>query len=176
MPQDLPRVILSRALLLGVAITTLVGLVIWIAPGSSASASTGVTFTVNSTGDGGDSYTGDGICRDGAGKCTLRAAIQQAQSSGGLNTIAFKIPGRGPHTIQPRSALPYITTPVIIDGYTQRWSKPNTNPPELGTNAVLKIELDGSLAGSPNVWGFLIVGGGSTVRGLVINRFDRSAF
>jgi SSS family solute:Na+ symporter len=38
------------------------------------------TFTVNSTGNGGDSNTADGICNDGAGNCTLRAAIQQAKA------------------------------------------------------------------------------------------------
>ena len=41
------------------------------------------TFIVNSTGNGGDSNTADGICNDGTGACTLRAAIQQANVSDG---------------------------------------------------------------------------------------------
>jgi len=45
------------------------------------------TFTVNSTGDGGDSNTGDGVCDDGSGNCTLRAAIEQASADAGTDTI-----------------------------------------------------------------------------------------
>lgn len=128
------------------------------------------TFTVNSTGDGGDSNTADGVCDDGSGNCTLRAAIQQANATAGTDTIAFNIPGVGPHTIQPTSALPPITDPVIIDGYTQPGASTNSNGPGLGTNALLKIELNGSSAGS-GANGLTISAGNSTVRGLVINRF-----
>jgi len=104
------------------------------------------------------------------GECTLRAAIQQANFNSGADIINFDIPGLGPHTIQPFSALPTITEQVIIDGYTQPGASPNTNGPGLGLNTVLKIELDGSAAGAAN--GLKIVGnGGTTVRGLAINRF-----
>ena len=51
------------------------------------------TFTVNSTGDAPDSNTADGICDDGSGNCTLRAAIEQANASAGTDTINFNIPG-----------------------------------------------------------------------------------
>ena len=49
---------------------------------------TASTFSVDSTADADDSNTGDGLCNDGAGHCTLRAAIQQANASGGANTIS----------------------------------------------------------------------------------------
>ncbi len=114
------------------------------------------TFTVTNTND------------SGAG--SLRQAILDANASGGTDTIAFNIPGAGPHTIQPTSVLPNITDPVIIDGYTQLGASPNTNPPGLGINAVLKINLDGSDTGS-GAKGLVIAAGDSTVRGLVINRF-----
>ena len=45
------------------------------------------TFTVNSTADAPDSDTGDGICADASGMCTLRAAIMQANALGGTNII-----------------------------------------------------------------------------------------
>ena len=110
-----------------------------------------------------------------SGPGSLRQAILDANASSGLDTIAFNIPGTGPHTIQPLSALPSITDPVVVDGYTQPGTSANTNPPELGSNAVLKIELDGSMATTgpppPSVHGLVIAAGGSTVRGLVINRF-----
>jgi hypothetical protein len=129
------------------------------------------TYTVNWTGDAPDSNTADGVCDDGTGNCTLRAAIQQANATPGTDTISFNVPGVGPHTIQPASALPTVTDAVIIDGYTQPGASPNSNFPGSGTNAVLKIELDGANAGAQTDGLTIAAGGASTVRGLVINRF-----
>ena len=59
---------------------------------------------------------------DDSGRETLRQAILDANHSANLSeadTIAFDIPGAGPHTIQPLTALPTITDPVVVDGYTQ---------------------------------------------------------
>ncbi|MCU1288203.1 MAG: hypothetical protein JWN60_432, partial [Acidobacteria bacterium] len=46
-------------------------------------------FTINSTGDSNDSSPSDGVCLDSAGKCTLRAALQQANAAPGLDEISF---------------------------------------------------------------------------------------
>lgn len=123
---------------------------------------------VNSTAD-----PGDGVCD--ATECTLREAIVAANGNPGKDMIEFNLSGAGPHTIQPTSALPAITDPVVIDGYTQSGASANTNPAELGSNAVLQIELDGTIASTgpppPSIHGLIIGAGGSTVRGLVINRF-----
>ncbi len=123
------------------------------------------TFTVNSTAD-----PGAGVCD--VAECTLREAINAANATGGTDTIAFNIPGSGPHTIQPSSPLPSVTDPVIIDGYTQPGASPNTNPAGSGINALLQIELDGSSAGTANIDGLNITAGSSTVRGLAVNRFS----
>src|SRR5690348_18498020 len=40
-----------------------------------------LAFTVNTTADAHDAHPGDGICADAAGKCTLRAAIEEADAS-----------------------------------------------------------------------------------------------
>ena len=128
------------------------------------------TFTVNSTGDEPDGSPGDSTCDDGAGSCTLRAAIEEANANGGTDTIAFNIPGPGRHTIQPSSALPTITAPVLIDGYTQPGASPNTNGPGLGLNTILKIEIDGTNAGASTI-GLETFVGDNTIRGLAINRF-----
>jgi hypothetical protein len=127
------------------------------------------TFEVNSTGDGGDSNTADGVCNDGTGNCTLRAAIEQANASSGLDTINFEFGGTA-STITPGSALPTITESVVIDGYSESGSSPNTNPITMGINATLTVELNGNSAGS-SATGLRISAGSSTVRGLVINRF-----
>src|SRR5206468_8972239 len=76
------------------------------------------------------------------GTGSLRQAILDANSMGG-GTIAFNIPGTGVHTISPLSVLPNIAQPVTIDGYTQPGSSPNTNPPTMGINAIIQIELHG---------------------------------
>ena len=80
-----------------------------------------------------------------SGPGSLRQAIFNANANPGLDTIAFAIPGAGMHTISPTSPLPNITDPVVIDGYTQPGSSPNTLAN--GDNAVLLIELNGSGTG-----------------------------
>ena len=118
----------------------------------------GATFTVNSTGDGADASTADGMCADAGGQCTLRAAIQQANASAGKDTIGFSI-GSGPKTITPGSELPAVFGAVTIDGTTQ---------PGFAGKPI--IELDGSNT-EQDAAGLYLISGGSTVRGLVINRF-----
>jgi hypothetical protein len=104
---------------------------------------------------------------DDAGAGSLRQAILDANGNPGLDTIAFDIPGAGVHTITPATSLPAISEPVTIDGYTQPGSSENTDP--VATNAVLLIELDGSVAPGD---GLVISSGGSIVRGLVVNRWE----
>ncbi len=115
------------------------------------------TFTVTNTND------------SGAG--SLRQAILDANANPGLDTIAFNIPGPGVHTITPATPLDPISDAVTIDGYTQPGSSVNTDP--VATNAVLTIELDGTVAGPPSNTGlrFFTPGGNSTMQGLVINRW-----
>ena len=131
-------------------------------------------FTVTSEGDGGDINPGNGVCDDGTGNCTLRAAIEEANAIAGKDTIKFGIPGAGVHTIQPSTGLPDIFDSVVIDGYTQPGASPNTNPINLGSNAVLMIEIDGTNAGDFD--GLSIISGNSIIRGLVINQFSRDGF
>jgi hypothetical protein len=80
-------------------------------------------FTVDVTGDASDTNAGDGTCDDGTGSCTSRAALEEtnalANASAGPDEIHFDISGSGPHTIQPQSALPDVTDPVVVDGSTE---------------------------------------------------------
>lgn len=131
-------------------------------------------FTVTNTGD--------------SGPGSLRQAILDAnaqQSTGGSlcagHTIVFAIPGAGPHTIRPTTALPGFAISINLDGFSQPGAVPNSLA--RGNNAVMKIELDGSLAGAadgltvlpgigipgvPSLCG----GNGSAIRGMVVNRFQ----
>jgi len=132
---------------------------LWSVAGNANAA----TFTVTNTND------------SGAG--SLRQAITDAVASPTAahdHVIAFNIPGAGVHTIRPTSQLPAIKD-LTIDGYTQPGSQANTLA--RGSDAVLTIEIDGSLAGA-GTHGLVnegaVPGAGVpnvTVRGLVINRF-----
>jgi len=111
------------------------------------------TFTVVNTND------------SGAG--SLRQAILDANANPGMDTIAFNIPGAVVHTITPASNLDAITDPVLVDGYTQPGTSQNTAA--VGTNAVLRIELDGSAVGGAFGIGLNVTAAGCTVQGLVVN-------
>ncbi len=104
------------------------------------------------------------------GPGTLRQAIYQANADGGTNTIAFDIPGSGPQVITPVSELPPITSPVIIDGYTQPGSSPNTST--TGDNAVPSVVIDGSaISNIGKSLGLQVQADDSTVEGLAIENF-----
>jgi CSLREA domain-containing protein len=132
----------------------------------ATAAASGDIFTVDSTGDESDDNLPDNLCHTTLNTCTLRAAIEQANALAGPDVIHFSIPGAGVHTIQPASGLPSITDPLTIDGYSQSGAAPNSLA--VGDNAVLLIEIDGSLAGSA---GLTVSTNACTIKGLVINRF-----
>jgi hypothetical protein len=111
------------------------------------------TFTVINTND--------------SGSGSLRQAIINANTNPGADSIHFNIPGAGVHSIIPLSALPTITDPVVIDGYTQPGSSPNTLA--AGNNSTHLIELNGNGADFPAL---TVTAGNCTLRGLVINRFN----
>jgi Ca2+-binding RTX toxin-like protein len=102
-----------------------------------------------------------------AGAGSLRDAILQANAAPGPDAIDFNIGSPGLQTINLLSALPTITESVVIDGYTQPGSQANTLA--VGSNAVLLIELNGAAAGDVN--GLTVLGGNSTIKGLVIDGF-----
>jgi CSLREA domain-containing protein len=142
------------------------------------------TLVVNRTGDESEPIAdrGNGVCdaisATAGNQCSLRAAIQEANvlaNVGGPDEIKFNIPGdtKKVKTIKPASELPALTQAVTIDGYTQPGSKKNTRLTG-AINAVPKVQLDGSEA-NIDADGLIIQGASDiTIRGLVINRFDRS--
>lgn len=129
------------------------------------------TITVNNTAD----------VTANDGNCTLReaiiaantdtasgAAVGECAAGAGTDTINFNISGAGVHTISPSSALPEITQPVIINGYSQPGTSENTLAN--GDNAVILIEIDGSST-IGNAPGLALSGGSNTVKGLAVRGF-----
>ena len=105
-----------------------------------------------------------------AGPGTLRQAITDSNADAGpVRLIDFAIVGAPPFIIAPATALPDITAPVTIDGYTQPGALPNTDP--LVSNANILIEINGSNYLIDR--GLTLAAGsdGSTIRGLAFSEF-----
>jgi len=140
-------------------------------PGPAAAGTS--VIRVTSTGDKADRDIGDGVCDTtpsaATTRCTLRAAIQTANADPDQSIIRFRITSgtRAIKTIQPSSPLPTITEPLEIDGYTQAGASENSASP--GTNAVLRIELDGRFITTAGLTATARV----EVRGLAIYWFGR---
>lgn len=99
-----------------------------------------------------------GVCEVVTG-CTLRDAINAANSTVGADNITFQIAIGGSYTISPSAALPQITDDVTIDATTQT-----------GYAGAPLITLNGSVAG-PGADGLRVTGGAATIFGLAIVNF-----
>jgi hypothetical protein len=120
------------------------------------------TFQVTTTADNGNNTNPT------AG--SLREAIIKSNLTGGTDTITFNISGSGVHIFSLITALPIITDPVVIDGYTQPGAKANTLPNN--DDAILLIEITGTNPFNFSVDdGLVITAGSTTVEGLIINGF-----
>jgi hypothetical protein len=95
-----------------------------------------------------------------SGAGSLRQAILDANSHSGADTIFFSIGAGGAKTITLVSELPLITDPVTIDA---------TSQPAYAGKPLIELNGNGAVAD-----GLKIMGGGSTVEGLVIDRFTDS--
>ena len=89
-------------------------------------------------------------CED-SGCGSLRCAIDKANCKSKPVHIFFDLSkcdecfdrSRKVWCIQLESALPDIENCIFIDGYTQRKSRPNSNPLSRPNNAIIKIEVKG---------------------------------
>ena len=127
-----------------------------------AGASRAATFHVTTTADNNNNSNPT------AG--SLRKAIIDANLTAGPDLIDFNIPGSGVHIFSLITALPTITDPVTIDGYTQPGSVKNNLANN--DNAILTIEITGTNIFNFSVDNGLVISAGSTtVTGLIINGF-----
>lgn len=128
-----------------------------------------------------DTFDGEGGPAS-SGISSLRDAINDANTTLGVDTIKFNLPGSGVQTFFLNFPLPDITDPIVIDGYTQPGASRNTLA--TGSNATLLIEIQPS-SGMGATWeqrpgkktitgfwdGLVVTGGNSTISGMVINSF-----
>lgn len=102
---------------------------------------------------------------------TLREVLSWVSSNCSYGTdvyqVGFAIPGPGPHTIVTNSGFSATCENVVIDGYSQAGSSPNTLPAARdGSNAVIQVVLDGSGMTGGNLLN--LGGANSAVRGLAL--------
>ena len=99
-----------------------------------------------------------------SGAHTLRQAILDSNGTPGGNNIDFSITGSGVHTISLVSALPAITYPALVDG----WSQGGTT-----YTGVPLVEIDGGGAGSGATGlDFAAGSSGSAAMGFVVSAFS----
>ena len=129
------------------------------------------SFVVNSTANFGDNDKGDGDCESNVtGDCTLRAVIEEINAlSGGPYAVSFSFGLVVDRMIQPddASAIPTITTPIILDATTYG----DAVCPSGNAAANHRISLDGSNVTSGNGLRLAASASGSTIRGLHIRNF-----
>jgi CSLREA domain-containing protein len=75
-----------------------------------AQAASAATFRVNSTVDSADANTADSVCLDILNRCTLRAAIEQANALGGPDQVILP-----PGTYAIGNELP-VSSNIVLDG------------------------------------------------------------
>jgi CSLREA domain-containing protein len=146
-------------------------------------------ITVNST----DDDVGAGYC-EGSNKCTLRAALQKANTNGVPDEIRFDIRnsnGSCPSNTNPVQIHPTSTidqplrlddangAATTINGYSQCGASANTQP--VSGNAQIRIEIVGKAkevnpnrANSYKVPGIEILNRDNVVRGLAVYGWDYS--
>jgi parallel beta-helix repeat protein len=103
-----------------------------------------------------------------SGVGSFRQAIFDANAAAGADTIEFRIPGTGAHTIAlTTAALPPITGEVIITGETEEgWvAAGNATAPEI------RVEIDGAAVGGIGLQ-FNAGSQNSVVRGLALTNFN----
>lgn len=128
---------------------------LFLTPQTNASGS-GATFVVNSTAD--------------SGNATLRQAVLDANATPAeADTIAFAIPGAGPHTITLSTALPDITdNGLTIDGTTQ--SGTQCRNIWNGDAHILRVNV----RAASRFDGFRLGGANQIIRGLSLTGFENA--
>src|SRR5262245_54644254 len=129
----------------------------------------GATFTVDDVADAVDATPGDGVCQTGAGVCTLRAAIQEANALPGpdriecldklTGTVTLAIPGAA-EDLGATGDLD-IRDDLAIDGDCERQRADIVSPLHVdaagldrvlhvvsGVVSIINVRLSGGVAGA----------------------------
>ena len=98
------------------------------------------------------------------GGCSLRAAVAAANADAARDTIAFAIPGDGPHVIGLNGPNLVLTQPAVIDATTE--------PGYAGAPLIEIRDVTTSLT----AYGLQVMGGSSEIRGLAFTEWGTALF
>ncbi len=142
---------------------------------------TTATYTVTVTTNEADADTLDGLCNTSLGECTLRAAIEQANTRLGAETINFDIRPGGvcptnilSTTIQPPLGFyfnidDFDDAGMTINGYSQCGAVMNTGA--ITGTAIIKIEIKGNA--QDGIYGIDVNSSNNIIKGLAIYNWNR---
>lgn len=131
----------------------------------------GRVITVNDVGDSVDASPGDGLCRDAAGKCTLRAAINESNATTGTDAIIFDVPAPAVITLTLGELL--ITNQVGIFGRgARRLSVVRSSVPNTQSFRIFNIAAQTHLMGMTIQNGHSFTNGGAILASTRVNIKD----
>ena len=111
-----------------------------------------------------------------SGSGSLRQALINAESAGGLNGITFNIPGSGcPKVIALQSELPPITQPLVIQGYSQPGAIGNNSESSFNASLCVVLEDAGSVSRGLVIDDTAPPDASVTIEGLGFNGFATAA-
>jgi hypothetical protein len=136
---------------------------------SGAGQAGGATFVVDNTDQ--SAFTPFRQCTAAPNDCSWYGALQRAEATPELDTIAFDIPSNDPGcgvagcTVGLSTQTNVLLRPIVIDGLTQPGTQANTNPAPQGLNSVLAIEMAGNYTfqDSTTLRGVAVVSGNLTL-------------
>jgi CSLREA domain-containing protein len=114
-----------------------------------------LTFTVNSTVDAPDAHPGDGVCATSGGKCTLRAATQEADAQPAGSSIDIIVPS-GTYTLT-LGTLQLTANRITLSGAMSSTTTINGN----NNSTVLAV----SPPAQASISGVTITGGSTSANG-----------
>jgi parallel beta-helix repeat protein len=127
--------------------------------GPSSAAVQQTTYTVDSNTNAADVNPGDGVCQTAGGHCTLHAAIQEANTHTGPQTIKFAHKFTGTNDIEG-CGLPAIgASDLTIDGSDQWWITDDRPGVEIRGSGCILLEI---YADRVIVMGLYFGGGGGS--------------
>src|SRR5689334_22716738 len=141
------------------SIQTLLAATLW-ALVLACSSAHAATFNVDDTGELPDAVPGDGFCATSGAKCTLRAAIQEANALTGTHTINLPdLPSAGMVTQYAQtSALPNITADLTIVGTSRTTTIISSNGPGIFNLTGGSLSLSHAEVTGANTFGVNAIG------------------
>jgi CSLREA domain-containing protein len=144
------------------------------AVGAAARPDAAYSFTVNSTADSHDADPGDGVCADGQGRCTLRAAVEEADADPAGSTISISLPA-GTYDLTLGTLAESANTIKITGVGTSTTLVEGNNSFSIlriasgVTAAVTGVTISGGNAGNSGYGGGVLTSGKTTVTSSVIS-------